>query len=204
LEYFKNDKVYNLILLDVMIPDIDGFEVLKSIRLVDQKVPVLMLTARADDHDRLKGLGLGADDYITKPFHLQELLLRVKRMLQRMDMFKAAHSETGPIVSGPFTLDILGLKLICPNGTYQLTALESDVLKEFLSQPAKVLSREYLLETVWGLKGGITTRTVDNFIVRLRKFLEEDPSKPQYLKSIRGKGYRFVENGKAEEITLES
>ncbi len=189
IELFQHSTVFDLILLDVMVPDRDGFEVLKEIRVIDPQVSVLMLTARAGDNERLKGLELGADDYITKPFHLQELILKIKRVYnKKSDKEKSAD---GPISVGDISLDTASRNLTSNQGRFLLTQTEVDIVKEFLSNPNKVLSRDYLLEKVWKLRGGITTRTVDNFIARIRKFLENNPREPKFIKSIRGKGYRL-------------
>ena len=172
----------------------DGFQVAKLIRSKDLQTAIILLTARAADEDRVSGFKVGVDDYITKPFHLQELLLRVKRMMARAGLLGAGASET-LLRSGPFELDTEGLRLRSPNGTYDLTALEANVLAEFMKNPKRVLSREHLLEKVWGMSASMETRTVDNFIVRLRRFLEKDPQNPAYLVSVRGRGYRFLDEG---------
>ncbi len=197
IEKFTNDGPFDLIMLDVMLPEVDGFEVAKRIRQTDQKTGILMLTALASKRDRVTGFEAGVDDYITKPFHLEELILRVRRMIERADFFTsstAAASKDHVLRYGPFELDTESLQLKGPNGEYTLTALETDILKEFISLPGRVLSRDHLLEKVWGVQGDIDTRTVDNFIVRLRRYLEKDPSNPEFLVSIRGRGYRLIED----------
>ena len=191
IDLFKNSEVYDLVLLDLMIPSLNGFEVLKEIRAIDSQTSVLMITARADDKDRIEGLSLGADDYITKPFHLQELMLKVKRVFQRKADEKSSLSQVEPITYDGITLDVGARSLKTHAGTFDLTQIEVDIVKEFLEHKDEVLTREYLLEKAWNMRGGISTRTVDNFIVRIRKYLENDPANPVYLKSIRGKGYRF-------------
>ena len=194
LEHYRNQGPFSTIILDVMIPEIDGFEVARTIRKKDNTTGILMLTARAGDEDRVKGLSIGVDDYLTKPFLLEELILRVKRMAERAKMYRdLPQSSTNKLTisSGPFELDKANLTLKSPQGTFELTVLEADVLEEFLSNPEQTLSRKHLLNKVWGLPGNIETRTVDNFILRIRRFLEEDPGNPKYLCSIRGKGYRL-------------
>jgi DNA-binding response OmpR family regulator len=189
------------VILDVMIPELDGFEVAKFIRSRDDRSGILMLTARASDQDRVRGLEAGVDDYITKPFHLQELLLRVRRMVERSSLLRGQGgspraSDPKPssttISCGPFKLNPDTLEFNGPNGQFILTALEADVLREFLANPEKVLSRAYLLDKVWKLQGEIETRTVDNFIMRLRRYIEANPKEPRYLQSIRGRGYRLM------------
>lgn len=195
LEKYEREGPFDLIILDVMMPEMDGFEVASRIRTEDERTQILMLTALGKDEDRLRGLANGVDDYITKPFHLEELLLRIRRMAKRSELI-GQDSGTAPgeeiIVQGPFRLNVHALVLQSPQGEFKLTALEADILKEFLRNPMKVLSRQYLLDTVWGVRGdNIETRTVDNFIARLRKYLESDPAKPIYLESVRGRGYRM-------------
>lgn len=194
LELYHNQGPFSAIILDVMLPEIDGFEVAKTIRKKDNATGILMLTARAGDEDRVKGLAIGADDYLTKPFLLEELILRVKRMAERAKIYQdLPQSNVGNSVLkvGPFELDKTNLNLESPKGSFELTVLEADVLEEFFSNPEQTLSRKHLLNKVWGLPGTIETRTVDNFILRIRRFLEDDPANPKYLCSIRGKGYRL-------------
>ena len=199
LRIFQDEGPFAVIILDVMIPEPDGFGVAQWIRRKDNKVGILMLTARASDEDRLRGLTLGVDDYLTKPFHLGELILRVRRMAERYAMLESggnsAKSESGGCrQAGPFRLDTENLTLEGPAGRRQLTALETSILNEFLAHPEKTLSRQYLLTKVWGLHGNLETRTVDNFILRLRKIIESNPANPKYLLSVRGKGYKLTCN----------
>lgn len=192
---FDQDGPYDLIILDVMLPEMNGFEVAKHIRKNDDQTHILMLTAMGREEDRLKGFEAGVDDYITKPFHLPEFLLRVRRMIRRAKYFASSEAESrdGQIVRcGPFSLNPELNELQSPEGQFTLTSLEADVLRQFMKNPERVLSRQYLLDTVWGMKGDIETRTVDNFIARLRKYLEPEPAEPRYLLSVRGRGYRFV------------
>jgi DNA-binding response OmpR family regulator len=191
---FDQDGPYDLVILDVMLPEVNGFDVARYIRRADDQTHILMLTALGKEEDRLRGFEAGVDDYITKPFHLQEFLLRVKRMIRRSQYFTAPETgEQSVLRYGPFVLDTELLQLTSPVGQFSLTALEADVLSEFMKNPKRVLSRQHLLDTVWGMKGDIETRTVDNFIARLRKSMEADPAKPRYLVSVRGRGYRLVD-----------
>ena len=182
----------DLVILDIMIPEPDGLQVARHIRSIDKAKALIMLTARATDGDRIKGLEIGADDYINKPFHLQELLLRVRRSLERSRLFSPGSSVSRRVVkAGPFSLDTESLELSGPQGQFTLTALEADVLEEFMTNPNRVLSREHLLEKVWHLNGDVETRTVDNFIVRIRRYIEADTTNPTTIESVRGRGYRF-------------
>ena len=195
LRLYETHKPFSAIILDIMIPEMDGFEVAKYIRKVDNTTGILMLTARAGEEDRLHGLSLGVDDYLTKPFHLDELILRVKRMSERAKLYQNNHKKSQAYQitkSGPFVLDRENLLLKSPHRNHELTILEADILQEFLSNPDKTLSRKYLLKKVWGVCENMETRTVDNFILRIRKILETNPTKPRFLLSIRGKGYRFT------------
>jgi DNA-binding response OmpR family regulator len=201
LDKFFNDGPFDLIILDIMIPEIDGIKVAKEIRKTDNQTGILMLTARSSKEDIVMGLETGADDYMTKPFLLKEFLLRVKRMVKRSELFTAKSSEEEKVLTcGDITLDIESLELINGNEHHILTVLEANVLKEFMKNPGKVLTRDHLLTTVWGVNGKIETRTVDNFILRLRKYLERDPSNPTYLESIRGRGYRFRSENQEQQL----
>ena len=198
LDKYFNQGPFDVIILDVNLPEKNGFEVAEEIRKEDHRTGILMLTARASDKDRLFGLEIGVDDYITKPFHLEELVMRVKRMATRAEFLKADHStqdsETDPqnlIRSEGIELNLDTLKLTTTKGKFELTSREAEVLTEFIKNEGKILSREHLLRSVWQVIGTIETRTVDNFVGRLRKYFEEDPTKPTILRSIRGRGYLF-------------
>ena len=196
LDKYRYHGPFDLVVLDVMLPEISGFDVARYIRERDDQTQILMLTALGREEDRLRGFEAGVDDYITKPFNLKEFLLRVKRMIRRTQYY-ARDTNVMPhhvLKLGPFELDVELLQLTSPTGIHTLTALETDILKEFMSNPKRVLSREHLLERVWGMRGDIETRTVDNFIVRLRRYLEPNPSEPRFLTSVRGRGYRLMED----------
>jgi len=182
---------FDLIILDLMLEEIDGFEVARQIRQRDERLPIIMLTARSAAEDRVHGFELGADDYMIKPFHLRELLLRVERMLERATWYGAA-VRSRKLVVGAYEVDLDNLTAAGPRGLLQLTALEADLLQALTSQPNQVLSRGELLENVWGYHSEVETRTVDNFIVRLRKYFEEEPELPRHFISLRGKGYMYV------------
>lgn len=176
-----------------MLPGKNGLEVAAEIRQKDKVTGILMLTARAAESDIITGLEVGADDYMTKPFSLPELLLRIRRMADRSELFKRTDEPTTgeKITFASVVWDPKTFELTSRQGHFVLTALEAKVLTEFLIHPGEILSRQHLLAEVWGLSGNVETRTVDNFIMRLRKFFEDDPSKPQILQSMRGRGYKF-------------
>jgi two-component system, OmpR family, alkaline phosphatase synthesis response regulator PhoP len=182
---------FDLIILDLMIEEMDGFEVARQIRQQDPRLPILMLTARSAPEDRVLGLELGADDYIIKPFHLRELLLRVERILKRATWY-SREKGSGIIAIGGYQVDTEKLSGCGPHGPLQLTALEANLLEALTSQPNRVISRGELLEKVWGYRSDVETRTVDNFILRLRKYFEEEPEQPRHFISLRGKGYMYV------------
>jgi two-component system, OmpR family, alkaline phosphatase synthesis response regulator PhoP len=189
----------DLIVLDIMLPQIDGLSVLRAIRLEDERLPILILSAKADSEHRVKGFSYGVDDYLAKPFNLDEFLLRVKRLLTRVSWSReSADSEAGTTSSvpriyrfGSNTIDFETLNAQGPSGRIALTEQEARLLKLFVANRGKPLSRSKLLEIGWGYSRGTTTRTVDNFIVRFRKYFEVDPKKPVYFKSLRSVGYVF-------------
>jgi two-component system alkaline phosphatase synthesis response regulator PhoP len=190
--FMIGSEPFDLIILDLMLEEIDGFEVARQVRQHDQKLPILMLTARSAAQDRIHGLELGADDYITKPFHLQELLLRVERMIERTSWYGSGESLPPQITVAGYSVDLEKLRASGPRGLLQLTALEAKLLQTLAAQPNRVLSRGELLEKVWGYHSNVESRTVDNFIVRLRKYFEEEPDQPRHFISLRGKGYMYV------------
>jgi len=189
----------NLIVLDIMLPQIDGLSVLRNIRLEDERVPILILSAKGDSEHRVKGFSYGADDYLAKPFNLDEFLLRVKRLLTRVSWSReSSDSKVDGIASVPRiyrfggnTIDFETLNADGPSGRIGLTEQEAKLLKLFVANRGKPLSRRKLLEIGWGYSRGTTTRTVDNFIVRFRKYFEADPKKPVYFRSLRSVGYVF-------------
>lgn len=185
-------KLFHLIILDLMLEEMDGFEVARQVRQRDQRLPILMLTARSTVQDRIHGLELGADDYIVKPFHLRELLLRVERMLERTTWYSAVERPSRKVMIADFLVDLESLSAEGPRGSLQLTALEGSLLGALTSQPNRVFSRGELLEQVWGYRSEMESRTVDNFIVRLRRYFEEEPEQPRHFVSLRGKGYMYV------------
>ncbi len=188
----------HLIVLDLMLPGIDGMEVLKNIRLEDERLPILILSAKGDPSDKISGFVDGVDDYMTKPFNLDEFLLRIKRLLtrdqwqQEQGSLPASHStEQKPYRFGANEIDFSTGIAQCRNGTIQLTEQEIKLLKLFIVNKGKPLSRSKLLEIGWGYNKGTSTRTVDNYIVRLRRYFEDDAKNPNYFKSRRSLGYIF-------------
>ncbi len=192
LDIFKSNQ-FDLIVLDIMLPYYNGFEVAETIRKDFPQMPILMLTARTKAADKVKGLEVGADDYMTKPFHLQELLLRIKGMLKRKSWYSTS-AATEPVYKiNSWKVNFENFRCVKGNYSFTLTAYEAMVLKYLVENKNKVVSRKELLENVWHMNPEVETRTVDNFIVRLRKYFEMDPSSPAHFISIRGAGYIFKE-----------
>ena len=187
----------DLILLDIMLPDGDGFAFCKQLRDAGNYVPVIMLTARGGAEDRVRGLNTGADDYLAKPFELPELLARVRSALRRRDWHRDAGNEPGlgSLNFGQVKVNFDTHEVTAFDKPVRLTQLELDLLYYFAQHPRRVLTREELLERVWKLHNAPNTRSVDNFIVRLRKHFEPQPEKPVYFVSHRGAGYKFVPDG---------
>jgi two-component system, OmpR family, alkaline phosphatase synthesis response regulator PhoP len=189
----------DLIVLDIMLPGIDGLSVLRNIRLEDERIPILILSARGDPDDRVKGFSYGVDDYLAKPFNLNEFLLRIERLLTRGAWSQRGADSKGNSISslpriyqfGDNRIDFKTLKADGPSGEISLTEQEARLLRLFIANRGRPLSRRKLLEIGWGYARGTTTRTVDNFIVRLRKYFESNPKKPVYFKSLRSVGYVF-------------
>jgi DNA-binding response OmpR family regulator len=188
-----------LIVLDIMLPGLDGLAVLRHIRLEDERLPVLILSAKGGTEDIVKGFSCGVDDYLAKPFSLDEFLLRIERLMTRAswnheqdDAGAAGFDRQGKFYSfGGNTIDFDKMTATCRQGTIRLTDQEIRLLKVFITNRGKPLSRKDLLEVGWGYSGDTTTRTVDNFIVRLRRYFEDDPQNPVYFRSLRSVGYLF-------------
>ena len=183
----------DLVVLDLMLPGIDGLEVCRQLRR-DSTVPILMLTAKDDEIDKIVGLEVGADDYMTKPFSMRELLARVRAMLRRSRMTQQTAESDGAqsVRSGDLEADPLQRKVILGERSLQLKPKEFDLLVYLMQQRGRVLTRDQLLEKVWGYTFGGDTRTVDVHIRWLREKIEEDPGTPRRLETVRGVGYRFV------------
>ncbi len=188
----------HLIVLDLMLPGMDGMQILKNIRLENERLPILILSAKGDLSDKIDGFVDGVDDYMTKPFNLEELLLRIKRLLTRdqwqqdqEDPFVGNTMDTDPYCFGTNEIDFSTGQARNRLESFQLTDQELKLLKLFITNRGKALSRSKLLEIGWGYSKGTSTRTVDNYIVRLRRYFEEDPKKPKYFISRRSLGYVF-------------
>jgi DNA-binding response OmpR family regulator len=194
---------FDLIILDVMLPDGDGFALCRKLRDAGDYTPVIMLTARNSADDRVRGLNTGADDYLAKPFELAELLARVRSSLRRRGWeardVATTGSERGVLRFGQTVVNFDTHEAAAFDKPVRLTQLELDLLYYFARHPNRVLTREDLLEQVWKLRNAPNTRSVDNFIVRLRKYFEPAPDKPIYFLSHRGAGYKFVPDGKGDE-----
>jgi two-component system, OmpR family, alkaline phosphatase synthesis response regulator PhoP len=204
---------YDVLVLDVMLPGMSGFEVAAELRAAGQYVPLLMLTARGRPEDVLRGFESGADDYLPKPFELSVMLARLNGLLRRREWFhrdqtqnqlklageesrpSEAESETEEFRFDNRVIDFGKLELRTPQQTIRLTLMEAQLLRYLIKHEGKVVSRKAMLEDVWGLNEDTDTRAIDNFIVRLRKYLEDDPAKPAHLLTVRGVGYRFVAQG---------
>jgi len=189
-----------LIVLDVMLPGIDGFALCRALRERGDSTPVLFLTARGDPADRVRGLEAGGDDYLAKPFHLQEFLLRVRAIVRRWQWYRSASASpaTAVLRFGGNEVDFRAFRARAWNGEAQeLTEKEAMILKVLAEQGGQIVSREDLLERVWGYDVFPSTRTVDNFILRLRKRFEKDPANPQHFLTVWGVGYRFLKEGGA-------
>jgi DNA-binding response OmpR family regulator len=190
----RNRKRFDAVVLDVMLPGKDGFEVARELREAGQYVPILMLTARSRPEDVLRGFEAGADDYVPKPFDLAILLARLSGLLRRREWVRLTENSASVEVfnfSGK-TIDFSKLELRTSGRTVQLTLMEVELLRYLIKHEGKAVSRQKLLEDVWGLREDTDTRAIDNFIVRLRRYIEDDPSSPSHLLTVRGVGYRFV------------
>lgn len=191
--HFFETRNYDLLILDIMLPYFDGFEIAKQVRTKSPQMPILMLTARTSSEDKVRGLELGADDYMTKPFHLEELLLRIKGMLKRKHWYRTS-VESSPVYRfGKNVVNFENFKCKSGSKEFELTQREAMVLKYLIERKGKIVSRKELLENVWHISPEVETRTIDNFISRLRKYFELDPDNPVYIKGIRSAGYEFVE-----------
>lgn len=184
---------YDLIILDVMLPEIDGIAVCESIRLQQIDIPILILSAKNSSADRVLGLKKGADDYLTKPFNLEELLLRVEKLIRKNERIENKYSITDIYEFGGNKIDFNGLILTNKIGeTIALTKKESMLLKLLIENKNEVVTREKILQAVWGYNVFPTTRTIDNFILNFRKYFKDDSKNPMYFHSVRGVGYKFT------------
>jgi DNA-binding response OmpR family regulator len=214
----EKSENFDAVVLDIMLPGKDGFSVVAELRAARNYVPVLMLTARGRPEDVLKGFASGADDYLAKPFELSILLARLQGLLRRSEWMRGAQAErkTGgkPAVAAPTdassvgdfgtfsfagkTIDFGALELRSGQSTIHLTLMESELLRHLVRNDGKIVSRKQILEEVWGLHEDTDTRAIDNFVVRLRRYIEDDPANPRHLLTVRGVGYRFVASPEKE------
>ena len=193
-------KLFDVVVLDVMLPGLDGFSFASKLRAEGFYVPILMLTARGQAQDVLRGFEAGADDYLPKPFELSVLLARINALLRRREWFhkdRSRAAQNGTSVPKVFdfdgkTIDFEALELQSGSQTVNLTLMEADLLRYLINHEGKIVSRSAILEDVWGLREDTDTRAIDNFIVRLRKYIEDEPSRPRHLLTVRGVGYKFV------------
>jgi len=206
-------KDFDAVVLDVMLPGKDGFSIAAELRAAKNYVPILMLTARGRPEDVLRGFASGADDYLAKPFELPILLARLQGLLRRRDWSRMSaksaesYSRLGQVpdcdefLFDGRVIDFGKLELRVKASTIQLTVMEAQLLRYLVGSRGRVVSRKSILEDVWGLVEDTDTRAIDNFIVRLRRYIEEDPSKPEHLVTVRGVGYRFIPEPKKSKAT---
>ena len=199
----KKDK-FDAVVLDIMLPGKDGFSVVSELRAARNYVPVLMLTARGRPEDVLKGFASGADDYLPKPFDLSILLARLQGLLRRSEWMRSqpvsaptqvpehGDGEFGSFAFAGKSIDFGALELRSGDSTIHLTVMEAELLRHLVRNDGKIVSRKQILEQVWGLHEDTDTRAIDNFVVRLRRYIEADPAEPRHLLTVRGVGYRFV------------
>ncbi len=186
---------FDVVVLDVMLPGKDGFTVVSELRQAGQFIPTLMLTARGHPEDVLKGFAAGADDYLTKPFELTILMARIRGLLRRREWLRASLEEARPkdvFTFGDKSVNFDLLELRVRGQVFPLTLMEANVLRYLIRHEGQPASRKKMLDEVWGLHEDTDTRAIDNFIVRLRRYIEEDPAHPRHLLTVRGVGYRFV------------
>jgi len=191
LKKFK-EQHFDLLVLDVMLPEIDGFQICEQVRLTNLEIPIIFLTAKDTAMDRVTGLKKGADGYLTKPFNLEELLLRVNNLIRRTSKSPDNTPEVYEFGDNKVNFATYEAKSIA-NEEFSLTKKEAMLLKLLIDRKNEVVSRQQILQSVWGYDVYPSTRTIDNFILSFRKYFEEDPKNPQFFRSVRGVGYKFVD-----------
>ena len=189
IRYFK-EQHFDLVLLDIMLPEISGLDLCEQIRLINLDVPIIFLTAKDQTVDKIKGLKKGADDYITKPFSLEELLLRIQILLKRSLSNTSISVEQFSF--GENSVDFKTYQASGKTGSFKLTKKEAMLLKLLIERKGEVVSRQQILQSVWGYDVYPSTRTIDNFILSFRKYFESNPRDPQFFHSVRGIGYKFI------------
>jgi len=188
------NEYFDLLILDIMLPEMDGLAVTESIRISNNEIPILILSAKNTSADRVSGLKKGADDYLTKPFNLEELLLRVHKLIDKNKKLQDRNSVDEQYQFGPNTIDFKAQEAISVTGErIQLSKKETMLLKLLIENKNEVVPREKILQTVWGYQVYPTTRTIDNFILNFRKYFETDSRNPRYFHSVRGVGYKYAE-----------
>ena len=192
LKEFRTGE-FNLIVLDVMLPEMNGFDVCEQIRKENTTVPLLFLTAKGSSSDKIQGLKLGADDYLTKPFNLEELLLRVQILLKRGNLQAESKKQLETYSFGGNSINFITYEIEGINGTTQLSKKEIALLKLLIERKGEVISREEILDSVWGKDAYPSSRTIDNYILAFRKYFEKNQRDPLHFNSIRGVGYKFTE-----------
>jgi two-component system alkaline phosphatase synthesis response regulator PhoP len=190
-EFRKNN--FDIILLDVMLPEMNGFDVCEEIRKENKEVPVLFLTAKGTSEDKIRGLKLGADDYLTKPFNLEELLLRVSILMKRSGNVKSASAIPDIFKFGPNEINFITYEIKGANGERtEITKREIALLKLLIERKGEVVSREEILDKIWGTDVYPSSRTIDNYILAFRKYFEKNQREPEHFHSVRGVGYKFT------------
>lgn len=190
-----HQEFFDCVVLDIMLPELDGLMVAETIRLHNDQIPILFLSAKNTSADRVAGLKKGGDDYLTKPFNLEELLLRIKKLIQKSNQIsKKAYQSVQQVEFGNNRVDFLSQECIDYNGKkHSLTKKETMLLKLLIENKNEVVTREHILKTVWGYNVYPSTRTIDNFILNFRRYFEKDSKNPRHFFSIRGVGYKFTE-----------
>lgn len=189
----SKERKFDLIILDVMLPDVNGFDICETIRLNDKNTPILFLTAKSDSEDRIKGLTIGGDDYLTKPFNIEELLLRINLLIKRTSNDSDDLHSFSSYKIGDKTINFNSFKVVDNNGNItSISKKQVDLLKLLIDKKNTAVSRQEILEKVWGYETFPTTRTIDNVILSFRKIFEQNSKEKTYFKSIRGVGYMFT------------
>ena len=183
------EKSPDLILLDLMLPGLNGYDICRKVKAQKPEIPIIMLTARGQEVDKIVGLDLGADDYVTKPFSIPELMARIRAVLRR---YQKEDKEIDDYSFGDVTLDFKKYEAMVAGKKVKLTAREFEIMKYFINHANEVVHRHDLLDEIWGYETFPTTRTVDNYILNLRKKFEKDPAKPRHILSVHGVGYKFT------------
>ena len=193
LRYIHNNK-FDLIVLDIMLPEVNGFDICEIIRKEKSDVPILFISAKGTSTDRIKGLSIGADDYLVKPFHLDEFLLRVKNLINRFSKKSNTLDDKDKFVFGNgYSVDFKTYEVDTKNGKLTLSKREIELLKLLISKKNEVVSRENILNALWSENSSPNSRTIDNYILNLRKHFEDNPKMPKYFISLRGIDYKFVD-----------